>query len=575
MFQEEMESSSLVSNGRVDRHGRIADKRTTGGWKAAPFIIMNEVIERLALNAIAVNMTAYLVFQMHQSLPDAATHVTDWAGAAYVLTLFGAFLADAYLGRFKTIIVFSAIYAVGMVLLTMSASFDTLRPQKCLAKPCKEASQGQISFLYGALGLIALGTGGIKPCVSSFGADQFDEGDEKEVQQKYAFFNWFFFAINMGSLLGITILVYAQDKLGWGWGFGIPTITMVLSIVLLAAGVRYYRFQKPMGSPFTRFLQVIVASVKKHRKGVSVENEPTLYEVETTHSDIIGARKLPHTRQYRFFDKAAVITEKDTVSNRWSVCTVTQVEEFKSFVKILPVSASTIALAISFAQVSTFFLSQASIMNRKLGNKFEIPTGSVPVFAAINGLILVPLYERLIIPFLRKFTGHHRGITSLQRMGVGLFISIIAMASAALVEKRRRDHYPQPNSMSVFWLLPQFFLIGTAEVFTYVGQLEFFYDEATDGTKSISSAMFLSLIGIGSWLSTALVVIIVVATGGQGKGWLRNNLNESKLDWFFWILTILNAVNFLVYLMVAIYHNGKESSVRDENMVELSNVHHT
>jgi solute carrier family 15 (peptide/histidine transporter), member 3/4 len=195
-----------------------------------------------------------------------------------------------------------------MVLLTMSASFDTLRPEKCLAKPCKEASQGQIAFLYGALGLIALGTGGIKPCVSSFGADQFDEGDEKEVQKKYAFFNWFFFAINMGALLGITILVYAQDKLGWGWGFGIPTITTVLSIVVLAAGVRYYRFQKPMGSPFTRFLQVIVASVMKHRRGVSVENEPTLYEVETTHSDIIGARKLPHTRQYRLVNKSWIFS---------------------------------------------------------------------------------------------------------------------------------------------------------------------------------------------------------------------------------------------------------------------------
>lgn len=57
-------------------------------------------------------MTAYLVIQMHQSLPDAATHVTDWIGAAYVLTLLGAFLADAYLGRFRTIIVFSAIYAI-------------------------------------------------------------------------------------------------------------------------------------------------------------------------------------------------------------------------------------------------------------------------------------------------------------------------------------------------------------------------------------------------------------------------------------------------------------------------------
>lgn len=73
---------------------------------------MNEVAERLAFFAVAVNMVSYLVREMHQSFPDAATHVTDWIGAAYVLTLLGAFLADAYLGRFRTIIIFSCIYAV-------------------------------------------------------------------------------------------------------------------------------------------------------------------------------------------------------------------------------------------------------------------------------------------------------------------------------------------------------------------------------------------------------------------------------------------------------------------------------
>ncbi|RHN71054.1 putative peptide-transporting ATPase [Medicago truncatula] len=574
MKQEEMDLNSLVSNDRVDRHGRIADKRTTGGWKAAPYIILNEVVERFAFLGLTVNLTNYLISQMNETIPDAATHVTDWTGAAYVLTIFGAFIADAYLGRFRTIIVFSTIYAVGMIMLTISASFSTLHPPKCAVKvtPCKEASQGQNLFLYSALGLIALGTGGIKPCVSSFGADQFDEGDEKEVQMKFSFFNWFYFAINMGALLGITLLVYLQNQVGWSWGFALPTITTIISIVILAVGIPYYRFQKPMGSPFTRFLQVIVASIKKHRGGVSVENETPLYEVETTYSDIIGARKLPHTLQYRFFDKAAVITEKDTVSNRWSVCTVTQVEEFKSFIKILPVWASTIAISISLAQMSTWFLSQAKIMNKKLG-KFEIPNGSVTVFAASSSLILIPLYERFIIPILRKFTGHSRGITSLQRMGVGLFVSIIAMASAALVEKTRREHYPGENSMSVFWLLPQFFLMGSAEVFTYVGQLEFFYDEATDGTKSISSAVFLSEVGIGSWLSSALVKTVTATTGGQDKGWLRRkDLNESRLDWFFWILTVLNAVNFLVYLVVAICYKGKESIVRDKNMVELSNV---
>lgn len=185
----------------------------------------------------------------------------------------------------------------GMFMLTISATFNTFRPQRN-----KEASYFQMSFLFVALGLVALGTGGIKPCVSSFGADQFDEGDEKEVQMKYSFFNWFYFAINMGSLLGITLLVYIQEKVGWGWGFGIPTVTTILSIFVLAIGIKYYRFQKPMGSPFTRFLQVIVASVKNHRRGVVVEKETQLYEVETTQSDIIGARKLQRTPQYKLVD---------------------------------------------------------------------------------------------------------------------------------------------------------------------------------------------------------------------------------------------------------------------------------
>ena len=207
-------------------------------------------------------------------------------------------------------------------------------------------------------------------------------------------------------------------------------------------------------------------------------------------------------------------------------------------------------------------------MDRSLGPNFKIPAGSIPVFSSINALILVPIYEKLIVPILCKHNGHPRGITSLQRMGVGLFVSIFAMGSAALVEKKRRDD-SMPLTMSVFWLFPQFFLMGSAEVFTYVGQLEFFYDEATDGTRSISSAMFLSEIGIGSWLSTALVKIIASATGGEERGWLRNDLNKSRVDYFYWILAGINVVNFMVFLWVARRFKGKgttDGTIRVEPM---------
>ncbi|KAF5207403.1 NRT1/ PTR FAMILY 8.1 [Thalictrum thalictroides] len=572
--EDVQQSTTLVSNGCVDFRGNIADKRKTGGWNASLFVIVNEVAERLAFYAISINMVRYLIIEMHQSLPDAAAHINNWIGAAFVLTLLGAFVADAYLGRFKTMITYSCVYAVGMVLLTLSAAIDDLRPPPCIGHVCKPATGKQTAFLYFALGLIAFGTGGIKPCVSTFGADQFDIADEKELQKKSSFFNWFFFAISMGAILGVTVVIYIQTEHGWVWGFSIPTAAMMISIFVLVGGIRYYRYQKPTGSPFTRFAQVVVASIRNHKKGVQLKPSIQLYEVNTQASDIIGASKLPHSAQYRFLDKAAVITDHETsTTNRWRLCTVTQVEEFKSFIRILPIWASTMVMFINLAQTSTFFINQATIMNRELGHSFVIPAGSVSLFAAVSVLTLVPIYEGLAVPILRHYTGHKRGITSLQRIGVGLFISIFALGSAAVVEKDRRDNYPKPNSMSVFWLVPQFFLVGSGEVFTYVGLMEFFYDEASDGIRSISSAMFLTEIGMGSWLSSALVKIVGSATGGIDEGWLRNTLNTSQLDKFYWLIAGINVVNFSVFLFVSWRYKGRDrvgiSRVRDETIAEV------
>ncbi|KAF5809241.1 putative bacterial ABC-type protein transporter [Helianthus annuus] len=546
-------SMDLVTNGSVDFRGRVANKKKTGGWKASPFIIANEAAERLSAFTVSASLVLYLTKEMKESLPDAATHVSDWVGATYLLMLLGAFLADAYLGRYLTVILSSAVYLVGMVMLTVSASVNTLRPPPCTATSnCPSATQGQTAFLYSALALVALGTGGVKPNVPSFGADQHDENDEKELSYKYTFFNFFFLSIKVGALLGLTIMVYIEQEKGYAWGFGLPTGIMFASVLILAAGFPRYRYKKPMGSVFTRFVQVIVVSVRNHFKGVEVSPEVKLYEVATEESDIVGARKLSHTPQYGFLDKAAVMEDPELtdVNDRWKLCTVTQVEELKTFLRVFPVWASTIALSLSLAQQSTFFLAQSKILDRHLGSNFVIPPGSMQVFAVVNAFITVPIYERFVVPVLQKRTNHHRGLTSLQRMGLGLFISIFALASAAAIEHMRRTH-SNPEGLSVFWLVPQFFILGGAESFTYVGQLEFFYDEATDGMKSVCGALFLSEIGIGSWVNSALVKIVERATGTGENGWLRDDLNESKLDYYYSILAAISAVNLFIYVWVA------------------------
>ncbi|KAL3592918.1 hypothetical protein D5086_011558 [Populus alba] len=174
-----------------------------------------------------------------------------------------------------------------------------------------------------------------------------------------------------------------------------------------------------MGSPFTRFVQVMWASVRNHLHGVQVGHQTELYEVNTNESDIKGAQKLSHTIQCSFLDKAAVVTDPEAdTRNRWRLCT-------------LP----------------TFFISQANIMDRKLASNFIIPAGSVPIFSVINVLILVPVYEKVIVPVLRKHTGHSRGITSLQRIGV---VNLAVYVWIAVLYKGRGGAVGGVRSESVF-----------------------------------------------------------------------------------------------------------------------------
>lgn len=178
----------------------------------------------------------------------------------------------------------------------MTTSVNGLKPS-CDKNGCHpKKSQSAVCFI--ALYLIALGTGGIKPCVSSFGADQFDESDEFERKKKSSFFNWFYFSINIGALIASSVLVWIQMNVGWSWGFGVPAVAMAIAVVFFFTGSRLYRLQKPGGSPLTRIAQVIVASFRKFNVEVP-EDKSLLYETADDKCHIEGSRKLEHTNMLR------------------------------------------------------------------------------------------------------------------------------------------------------------------------------------------------------------------------------------------------------------------------------------
>ncbi|KAJ4972274.1 hypothetical protein NE237_005373 [Protea cynaroides] len=562
------EEDNNTKDGTVDYRGRPANKKTTGTWRACPYILGNECCERLAYYGMGTNLVNYLTERLNQGNATASTNVNNWSGTCYITPLLGAFIADAYLGRFWTIATFSSIYVCGLTLLTLSASVHGLKPS-CNSDGVCHATIGQSVACFAGLYLIALGTGGIKPCVSSFGADQFDEADDAERKHKNSFFNWFYFSINIGALVAASVLVYIQMNVGWGLGFGIPAVAMVIAIISFFTGTRLFRNQKPAGSPLTRLCQVLVASLMKFRVALPTDKS-LLYEPADEKSVAKGSRKLDHTDTLTFFDKAAVEADEDHIKglvNPWRLCSVTQVEELKSIIRLLPIWATGIIFATVYAQMSTLFVLQGDTMNLHMGPHFQIPSASLSIFDTISVLIWVPIYDRIIIPYVRKFTGHKHGFTQLQRMGIGLFISIFSMVAATILEVlrlrmvRRHNYYELSHvPMSIFWQIPQYFLVGCAEVFTFIGQLEFFYDQAPDSMRSTCSALSLTTVALGNFLSTLLVNIVTSITTRHGKlGWIPNKLNYGHIDYFYLLLAIMSVVNLGVYILVARWYTYKKA----------------
>lgn len=458
-----------------------------------------------------------------------------------------------------------------MCTLTLSASVPALKPAECVGFMCPPASSAQYIVFFLGLYLIALGTGGIKPCVSSFGADQFDDTDPAERVKKGSFFNWFYFSINIGALISSSFLVWIQDNAGWGLGFGIPALFMGLAIISFFSGTKLYRFQKPGGSPITRMCQVLVASF--HKRDLRVPGDSNLlYEVRDKSSAIEGSRKLEHSDELRCLDKAAVISDAELksgdFSNPWRLCTVTQVEEFKILIRMFPIWATGIVFAAVYAQMSTLFVEQGTMLDKTIGS-FRIPPASLSTFDVVSVIFWVPVYDRVIVPIARKVTGKERGFTEIQRMGIGLFISVLCMSAAAVVEIKRLElareldlvHKPEAVPLSILWQIPQYFLLGAAEVCTFIGQLEFFYDQSPDAMRSLCSALSLLTTALGNYLSSFILTIVTYFTTRNGQpGWIPDNLNEGHLDFFFWLLAGLSFLNLLVYIVCAKRYRPKKAS---------------
>ncbi|ESW29333.1 hypothetical protein PHAVU_002G061900 [Phaseolus vulgaris] len=558
----------------TDYKGHPAERSKTGGWTASAMILGGEVMERLTTLGIAVNLVTYLTGTMHLGNAASANVVTNFLGTSFMLCLLGGFLADTFLGRYRTIAVFAAVQATGVAILAISTIVPSLHPPKCredTVPPCVRANEKQLMVLYLALYITALGTGGLKSSVSGFGSDQFDDTDKDEKSQMIKFFNWFYFFVSTGSLAAVTVLVYVQDNVGRGWGYGICAGAIVVALLVFLWGTRKYRFKKLVGSPLTQIAEVLVAAMRKRKLELPSDSSMLFNDYDTK------KQTMPHSKQFRFLDKAAIVDSSVSgggMKRKWYLCTLTDVEEVKLVIRMLPIWATTIMFWTIHAQMTTFSVSQATTMDLHIGKTFEIPAASMTVFLIGTILLTVPFYDRFIVPVARKVLKNPHGFTPLQRIGVGLVLSVFSMVAGALIEIKRL-RYAQSHGlvdkpeakipMTVFWLIPQNFFVGAGEAFMYMGQLDFFLRECPKGMKTMSTGLFLSTLSLGFFFSTLLVSVVNKMTA-HGRPWLADNLNKGRLYDFYWLLAILSAINVMLYLVCAKWYVYKEKRLAEEGI---------
>ncbi|KAL7209863.1 hypothetical protein ACSBR1_031433 [Camellia fascicularis] len=544
-----------TQDGTVDLKGKPVLRSNRGGWRACFFVVVYEVFERMAYYGISANLILYLTKKLHQGTVTSANNVTNWVGTVWMTPILGAYVADAHLGRYWTFVIASAIYLLGMSVLTLAVSVPGLRPPHCSDPDpahCKKASTLELAVFYGALYTLAIGTGGTKPNISTIGADQFDEFEPKEKAHKLSFFNWWMFSIFFGTLFANTILVYIQDTVGWALGYGLPTAGLLVSISIFLAGTPFYRHRVPAGSPFTRMAMVIVAALRNWR--VPIPSDPKeFYELDLEEFTKKGKFRIDSTPSLRFLNKACVKTGS---TSSWTLCSVTQVEETKQMLRMIPILIATFVPSTMLAQTNTLFVKQGTTLHRKFGS-FSIPPASLAGFITLSMLVCVVIYDRYFVKLMRKWTKNPRGITLLQRMGIGLIFHVFIMLIASLTERYRlsvaKKHNVVENGrqvpLSIFVLLPQFVLMGSADAFLEVAKIEFFYDQAPEGMKSLGTSYAMTSLGIGNFISTFLLSTVSRITKQNGhQGWILNNLNASHLDYYYAFFSILNLLNFVFFL---------------------------
>uniref|UniRef100_A0A8C6CI56 Solute carrier family 15 member 1 n=1 Tax=Monodon monoceros TaxID=40151 RepID=A0A8C6CI56_MONMO len=380
------------------------------------FIVINEFCERFSYYGMRAILILYFqsFLRWNDNLSTAIYHT--FVALCYLTPILGALIADSWLGKFKTIVSLSIVYTIGQVVVAVS-SINDLMDFNHDGNPDNISVHVALSMV--GLALIALGTGGIKPCVSAFGGDQFEKGQEK---QRNRFFSIFYLAINAGSLLStiITPMLRVQEcgihskKACYPLAFGVPAALMAVSLIVFVIGSGMYKKVQPQGNVMAKVARCVGFAIKnrvRHRSKKFPKREHWLdWANEKYDEQLISQIKMVTRVMFLYIPLPMFWALFDQQGSRWTL--------------------------------------QATTMNGKIGI-IEIQPDQMQTVNAILIIILVPIMDAVVYPLIAK-CGFN--FTSLKKMTVGMFLASMAFVAAAIVQveiEKTLPVFPKGNEVQI------------------------------------------------------------------------------------------------------------------------------
>ncbi|KAF2434373.1 putative peptide transporter [Tothia fuscella] len=426
---------------------------------------------------------------------------------AYLTPLFGAYIADAHLGRYKTIHVAIIVALVGHAVLTASAAPSVIvKPHSAIA-----------AFAVGLI-IFGIGTGLFKSNISPLLAEQqvdtkmrietTAKGERVIVDPAVTtsrIFLYFYMCINVGSLTGQIAMVYAEKYVGFYLSFLLPTVLFLIAPFVLLAFKKKYILSPPTGSVLSKFFRVWTTALRENWSHNSFRGQFSW--------DIVRPSKIP-------------IAERPT----WMNYDDAWIEEVRRGLKACKVFLFLPLYWLAYGQMTNNLTSQAATMNLH-----GAPNDIIQNLNPISIVIMIPIFDFLLYPALRKA---HVKFTPIKRMACGFMCASAAMVAAAIIQYyiyklspcgklaatcRDADDNVRFADINVWVQAVPYVLIGISEIFTSITGLEYAFSKAPTNMRSFVMSINLLMNAFSSALAQALVALA----------------NDPLLEWNYGVVAVL------------------------------------